>query len=199
MKLFIIRHGQTDANVKEIMQGWLDLKLNDKGIKQAKLLAKRLKKEKIDAFYSSDLKRAVMTAEEVLKYHNKRLVKTSLLRELNFGYLEGISYEKYVETFKCYCLKRHEFRNPKGESYEDLKKRVNIFLKDVLRKHKNQNVAIFAHGITNRVIISELLNLSPEKAAEIRQENTCVNIIEISSKPKLISLNDYSHLNGNAF
>lgn len=199
MKLFIIRHGQTNANVKEMMQGWLDLKLNENGIKQAKLLAKRLKNEKIDAFYSSDLKRAVMTAEEVLKYHNKHLIKTSLLRELNFGHLEGISYEKYIEIINCYCLKKSEFRNPKGESYEDIKRRVRVFLKEILRKHKNQNVAIFAHGITNRVIIGELIKLPPEKIAEIKQENTCVNIIEISSNPKLIALNDYSHLNGNVF
>ncbi|MBU5690297.1 MAG: histidine phosphatase family protein [Candidatus Aenigmatarchaeota archaeon] len=199
MKLFIIRHGQTDANVKGLMQGWLDYKLNENGVKQAKLLAKRLKKEKIDVFYSSDLKRAVMTAEEILKYHKKHLVKTSLLRELNFGELEGVTYEKYVEILRCYCLKKHEFRNPKGESYQDIKRRVNLFLRDVMRKHKNQNVAIIAHGITNRTIIAELLGIGPEKAAEIKQENTCINIIEISSKPKLLMLNDYSHLNNNAF
>jgi broad specificity phosphatase PhoE len=200
MRIILIRHGQTDANKKEIIQGWLDLKLNETGIKQAKLLAKRLKSEDIDVFYSSDLKRAVMTTEELKKFHpSAPWVKSSIIRERNFGRLEGVYVKYYHELLKCYGLKNYEFRPPFGESYQDVRRRAEIFFREIKRKHKNQNVVVVAHGAFNRAFISYLANMSLKDAMEIQQENTCMNIIEVKSKPKVIALNDFSHLNGNVF
>jgi broad specificity phosphatase PhoE len=200
MKLFIIRHGQTDANKNEIIQGWLDLKLNGHGIKQAKLLAKRLKNEKIDVFYSSDLKRAVMTTEELKKYHpGVPWIKSRIIRERNFGRMEGVSLKYYYEILKCYGLKNYEFRPPFGESYQDVRRRAEMFFKEIKRRHARQNVVVVAHGAFNRAFLSYLMDISLKDAVEIQQENTCVNIIEVKSKTKVIALNDFSHLNGNVF
>ena len=68
MRLILTRHGETEDNVKEILQGQAGGKLTAKGIEQAKKLALRLKKEKIDKIYVSDLKRAVDTAKELHAY-----------------------------------------------------------------------------------------------------------------------------------
>ncbi|MBU5688285.1 MAG: histidine phosphatase family protein [Candidatus Aenigmatarchaeota archaeon] len=200
MRILLIRHGQTDANKKNIIQGWLDFKLNESGIKQAKLLANRLKKEKIDVFYTSDLKRAVMTTEEIIKYHpGKKWFKTELLRERKFGIYEGLIMEKYKKIIEYYGLKNYEFKPPFGESYSDVKKRADLFFKEILRRHKDQTVAVISHAAFNRIFIGHIMGLNFEDIQQIGQENTCVNIIELKSKPRLISLNDYSHLNGYVF
>jgi broad specificity phosphatase PhoE len=198
MRIFLIRHGQTDGNKKELIQGWLDMGLNATGIKQAKLLAKRLKNEKIDVFYSSDLKRAVLTTEEIKKYHpGKPWIKTPLLRERKFGLFEGIEIKKYYEVIKSYNIESYEFRPPFGESYGDVLKRAANFFKQIYWKHKNQSVVVVAHGTFNRIFISYLLGISFKESMKIEQENTCLNIIDIGSKPRLIALNDFSHLNSN--
>ncbi|MBU5689480.1 MAG: histidine phosphatase family protein [Candidatus Aenigmarchaeota archaeon] len=200
MRILLIRHGQTDANKRNIIQGWLDFKLNNVGIKQAKLLAKRLKNENIDYFYSSDLKRAIMTTEEIKKFHpGIDWVKKSIIRERNFGRHEGMPVEEYYNLIKCYGLEVHEFVPPFGESYYDVRRRAEIFFRELVRKHKKDTVAVIAHGVFNKAFISQVFDISLKDAVKIEQQNTCVNIIEVKSKPKLVSLNDYSHLNGYVF
>ena len=71
MKLILVRHGETEGNVKQIIQGQTHGKLTKKGIKQAKLLARRLKNEKIDVVFSSDLQRAKNTTKQILNHHCK--------------------------------------------------------------------------------------------------------------------------------
>ncbi len=89
MKLILTRHGETIENVNKILQGWNDTNLNKNGIQQAKQLAKRLKDINIDLIYSSDLKRAFNTAQEISKFHNCPLIKDKRMREINFGEWNG--------------------------------------------------------------------------------------------------------------
>jgi len=200
MRVFLVRHGQTDGNKKELIQGWLDLKLNETGINQSKLLAKRLKKENIDVFYSSDLKRAVMTTDEIKKYFpGKPWIRSKILRERNFGILEGVHVKHYYELLDSYGIKNYEFRPPFGESYLDVRRRAELFFREIKRKYAGQNVVVVSHGAFNRAFLSYLMDISLKDAMEIHQENTCVNIIEVKGKPKVIALNDFSHLNGNVF
>jgi len=195
MKLILIRHCETDGNKKEILQGQLDVDLNLNGIKQARKLAERLKKEKIDAFYSSDLKRARKTAEEIAKYHKSRLYITELIRERKFGFFEGMKISDYQKIVNQWNIPHHKFRPPFGESYEDVLKRVKKFYSYIVRKHKNDTVAVVSHGALNRVMLSHILGISLKEARELPQENSCINVIEINgSKARLISLNDCKHI-----
>ena len=86
MRLIIVRHGQTDYNVKRIAQGQLNNPLNETGMEQARKVAKRLKDEKIDVVYCSDLKRTRMTAEEIMKHHPDVPVHyVKEIREMDMG------------------------------------------------------------------------------------------------------------------
>ncbi|MFW5852855.1 MAG: histidine phosphatase family protein, partial [Nanoarchaeota archaeon] len=119
MKLIIVRHGETFENISGICQGQSDGTLSDKGKLQAKKVAERLKDEKIDALYSSDLQRTVDTANEILRYHPKiELKKDKLLRERYFGEFEGKPFgadfdwnnlPDSVETDKQMCDRVREF------------------------------------------------------------------------------------------
>lgn len=202
MKLILVRHGETVGNMKSIAQGHMQGSLTRKGIKQAKLLAEELKKYKIDAIYSSDLKRAANTAKIISKYHKKiKINHTKKLRERGMGIFEN-KHIKFVHAHRENSkLPRHLWRPPRndlyeGESYEDIQKRVNGFLEKIKKTHKNDMVLFVAHGMVNRIIIHTLTNRSLRNAHRIEQENTCINILETTKtgKFKIKVLNHTGHL-----
>ena len=97
MKIIIIRHGETEENKKGIVQGQIPGHLSELGKEQAKKVAKRLSKEKINVIYSSDLDRAKNTAQEIAKFHKKTLFELKQeLRERNWGNLQGKRKEKGI-------------------------------------------------------------------------------------------------------
>jgi len=119
MHLIITRHGETVENVKRIFQGQTHGVLTKKGIMQAKKLARRLKNRKIDKIYSSDLKRSIDTANEILKYHPKlKLILNKDLRERFVGNYAGKPFPKgwdwnnlpkSCETDKSMCIRAKKF------------------------------------------------------------------------------------------
>ncbi len=89
MKLITVRHGSSNANSSGVAAGWTDVELDDEGLEQAKKVGERLKDEKIDVIYSSDLKRASKTAEGIIKHHDCELILDKRIREQNKGKYEG--------------------------------------------------------------------------------------------------------------
>jgi 2,3-bisphosphoglycerate-dependent phosphoglycerate mutase len=189
MKLIITRHGETIDNVKRIVQGHLGGKLSKRGEIQAKKLAERLKKEKIDEIYSSDLKRAADTAKEIAKFHKHLKIQfDKRLRERFFGKFQGkpvpeknwdwIGITKGIETDSA------------------MTKRFKEFFKEIHKKHKNENVLIVTHGGMKRVILIDINNSLPNKTDAIENfGNTSVSIFRVS-KGKIIPelLNCTMHL-----
>ena len=92
MRIFLVRHGATDWNLAGRCQGATDLELNETGLRQAEAAALGLTGEKIDAIYSSDLKRARQTAEAVARLHNLSVLVEEGIRELDHGELEGLTF-----------------------------------------------------------------------------------------------------------
>lgn len=141
MRLYILRHGQTDYNKEGIFQGQNDIELNEEGIRQAKTAAKSLKDIKFDKVYVSALKRALQTAKIVT---DNELEVDNRIIERSFGKLEGKKtipdYEKRIEEFGI-------------ETLEDLEKRVESFLSDVFQKYKgNKNILVVTHGGVAQII-----------------------------------------------
>lgn len=171
MKLILTRHGETIENEKGILQGHLNGKLNSLGILQAKKLGFRLKNEKIDAIYSSDLTRAFDTAREIAKYHpgiNIELCKE--LRERNNGDFEG----KHKDLV--------DWNNPPKniEAPEDMRARAMKMLDLAYKKYPAGTVVFVAHGMINNVLLTILLKKPLEERLKLeKQHNTAVNIFEI--------------------
>jgi len=116
MRLIIVRHGETDENRNDLLNGWLDSKLNSRGLEQAQKIAKRLKWMKIDVAYVSDLARAVVTAEEILKFHPKTKVHINkALREKSHGIFDGKAVEEMVTA-----------REQSGALYEEFRPRKDM-------------------------------------------------------------------------
>jgi len=187
MKLIITRHGETDENRKGILQGHLQGKLSKLGIEQAKKLALRLKNEKIDAIYSSDLARASDTAIEIAKFHpNAKLYLVKELREKNQGSLSG----KLISEI--------DWNKPRDtEKKESMLKRVKKIFDEVYKKYQGKTAVFVSHGGTIRILLSLLLNKSIEELKKMDSlSNTSVSIFEIKedNNHNLILFNCTKHL-----
>ena len=201
MKVIIVRHGQTDDNVKNIVAGQgTNSFLNEEGIRQAKKLARHLEKEKIDVAYVSDKARAVQTLEHILQFHPSiKFVKNEKLRERHYGEFEGqpsdaakLAAEKSGVAFEL-------FKPKGGESHAEVQLRISEFFNGLLKKHKNDTILIVSHGRAISLLLLGILNkpIHKENQESHRPENTGFTILEIfDDKPvKLHKLNSLEHLN----
>lgn len=172
-KIIVVRHGQTTENIKLIIQGHLDTMLDGTGKKQAKEAAELLKNEKIDVFFSSDLKRAFHTAQAVVSRHkDKEILTTPLLREKYFGSFQGMTFKEignYLPKFGeegnfSFRGKEKEFG---VETDEEVKERIRMF-KKILKSHQGKTVAVFSHGGTIRRMLEVFgIPLSKIKAMHV--------------------------------
>lgn len=153
MSVYLVRHGQTDWNKAYVIQGRVDIPLNEEGIRQAKELAAKMKEENIhiDLIFVSPLIRARQTADilnEVL--HAPILVDERIIEEY-YGTFEGVSRKN--EDY----LKQHDNfvkRYPNGESYLDVCYRVYSFLNDIKKNYRDKNVLMVCHGGMSRLVRS---------------------------------------------
>jgi broad specificity phosphatase PhoE len=188
MRLILTRHGETEENIKGIIQGHMPGKLSEEGLIQAKKLAKRLKTSKIDAIYSSDLARASKTAKEIKKYHPKaELILTKDLRERDQGSLSGKN-KKEID----WVSHVHD-----GESPKNMYKRIKRIIIRAYSDYPNGDVVFVAHGAIGRMIINTILN-RPIKEWESTEslKNTSISIFEIKedNNHEIKLLNCIEHL-----
>ena len=203
-KIFLIRHGETEWNKTKRLQGNSDVKLSSEGIHQAKLLAKNFPAQKIDAIYSSDLLRALATAEFLASKFNLPIKKNPSLRETNFGDWEGKSIVELSAAspngFENFFTAPEKCMPPNGETFLQAQNRAVNALKKIIAAHEDQNVAIVSHGAIIRLIICAALNIPIYKIWSISQFNTSVNILRVDGGNFTLELlNSTAHLNGNLF
>lgn len=150
MKLILVRHGETEDNLAGITQGQHDSKLTERGWEQAKKVALRLKKEQIDACYSSDLNRCVNTAKEILKYHPQvKLILTKELRENFKGRYEGglrIKTREAINAAESRGVPYHLWDYDGGESIMECVKRFLKFINSIYSQHARDTVLLVSHG-----------------------------------------------------
>ncbi len=181
MRLIIVRHGETQENVKKITQGQMPGTISELGKDQIKKLANRLKTESIDVVYSSDLKRCTDTLDEIMKFHDNVLVHYSkLLREKSAGSFEGKINGEEWKKIKNDPIKSKEYG---FETYEDVYQRMNKVLEELVKKHSKENVLIVAHGATNRMLLALLMKMTSQEGLEKIKplSNTSVNVIELEN------------------
>jgi broad specificity phosphatase PhoE len=172
-EIILARHGETKWNVEEVFRGRTDVELNQTGIKQAELLAKYLSKRKIDAIYSSPLKRAVKTAEIIAGYHGLDIEVAPGLIDFDCGDWHGLLrqevQDKYKELYALWVNHPDKVKIPGGESLNDVTKRAMNVLDDVITKHGGTLVLV-AHRVVNKALICALLGLDNSHFWNIRQD-----------------------------
>lgn len=150
---YFLRHGETDWNKEERLQGWSDRPLNDTGRRQAHEILPVLKNLPIDLIVSSSLVRAQHTAEIVNQALQKPFDVDELLRERHFGDWEGLNLDEIrnLRTQSAKTAPDHVEENgypppPGGEKYADFKTRTLTGIERHLNKHQTKNILFVLHG-----------------------------------------------------
>ncbi len=141
MRLFVIRHGETEYNAKRIFTGWSDVPLTEKGRKDAESISEFLSRFNFDKVYSSDLRRAYETAKIALPDYE--VEKCALVREFSVGSLENQPIDDSAEILAA--IHAHDYTPFGGENIEMMSERLKKFL-SLLENSDYNNVAVFAHG-----------------------------------------------------
>lgn len=184
MKMYFIRHGQTDWNIEGNIQGSCDIELNAIGINQAEQLSKKIIEEKLSfaKIYSSNQKRALQTAEIISQFTGKKLIQVDGLQEINFGEWEGYSWgevkEKYSLEYAEWFLNRRITKPPKGESYQELVERVLRALCKIIQEC-DSNIAIVTHGAVIMCLQCYITGTDFAEMTKFKAENT--SIVELNS------------------
>ena len=235
-RLYLIRHGETEGADTKRYKGHIDVPLSNKGIKQMERLSeylvqdssKRLNQQPnppsppfskgglggfLNAVYTSDLSRAVKSAEIIARPHVLNPIIMPELRERNFGIWEGMSFDeirvKYPEEFEAWSGNPLKFKPMQGESTIEMRDRVIEALNKIIFEIRNRkseieknsslvtrhsspnSIAIVSHGGVNRVILCHFLGIPLENIFRIEQDFGALNIIEFYDKYPVVKLINY--------
>lgn len=202
-KLFLVRHGQSAGNAEGRFGGHSATPLSALGFEQARLTAQALANENISAIYSSDLIRAVQTAEPLAKLLGIEIITSVAFRERNVGVLEGLTFDesKQEHPRDYYALVNRNIHHviTKGESYTNLLDRITVELHDIIRKHRGQRVAIFTHTGALCFMTLHLLGAihrGTKQTPWIITSNCGINRFELRGprNVRVLALNDTRHL-----
>ena len=189
MRAYFIRHGQSEANLTKVHSGWAQVNLTELGVCQAKKAREYLKDIAFDKVYSSDLIRAMQTAENALP--GCTYETDSLLRERNVGIVAGKNKAQCtLEYGELYLQSREtlDYTPFGGESEEMIRARAEKFLQK-LGQCDYQNVAVFTHEGWLRNLLGAVMGVQIP-VGKILLDNCIVVIIEyIDGVWKLVSLN----------
>lgn len=149
-RIIAMRHGETAWNVDTRLQGQLDVPLNDHGREQARRAAHALAHDAPDAIYSSDLSRALETAQAAATVLGHSITTDTGLRERCFGIWEGHTYaeveQRWPEESEQWRLRNPAFGPDQGETLQGFSDRVVATVTRLAARHPGQTVLLVAHG-----------------------------------------------------
>jgi len=199
-RLLLTRHGTTDWNARHVWQGHRDIPLNDLGREQARALADRLSGEAIDAMWTSDLSRALETAQIVGARIGLTPVVHRELREIDLGAWEGLSFEQIREREPdvVAALARGEDvpRGGTGERVCEFQERVATAFDEAAATVEGGTLLFVAHGGVNKVLVAHLLELPRRNIGRVTSgRNASLSEIVFGvAGPQLVRLNESHHV-----
>ena len=200
-EIYLIRHTQAEGNVYRAMQGHWDGDVTALGLRQIDALAERFRGVKVDALYSSDLKRAMLTADAIRRFRPMELHTLFDLREINVGpwearFFADILHEQPAET-ELFLRRSAEFSLPGAESYSDVCRRAVAALESIAEENEGKTVAVVSHGVTILCLLSHMLGLPLDDPKLPICGNTGINHLFYENGVfRVESVNDCAHLEG---
>jgi broad specificity phosphatase PhoE len=198
--IILIRHGQTSWNESRRIQGGNnDTILNQEGERQCHRLSERLKKETIQAVYSSPMSRAMGTARLIADRHNLEVIQAPELREIDCGTMEGMAIREIGSRLQLLVKGGNEgellFKNYGGESLDELQKRAWNAILRMVEKYPNGTIVAVSHYFVIAAILCAVMNLPATQLGRFRMGETSISIISFDTHGPFISLfNDRCHL-----
>ena len=177
-EIILIRHGETEWNSQQRMQGHSNSDLSSVGQAQIQALGQWMKNVPFDHIYSSDSLRAKQTAEAITQFSGHELKIDLRLREKNLGVFEGLTSdeasERHPEVFRLFKTAGSKYVIDEGESTQQLQDRALEIVDEIRIKHPKDRVLLVTHGGFIRVVMKHSLGLSLETPTRFLIRNTGV-------------------------
>ncbi|MDH7494193.1 MAG: histidine phosphatase family protein [Candidatus Saccharicenans sp.] len=199
-RILLVRHGETEWNRIERFRGSTDIPLNENGLRQAELLARRLLAAwKPTAVYSSPLSRALKTAEASALPIKLQVMIHPGLSDINYGEWQGLTPEevgrRWPELFERWQTNPSNLHFPGGEAIEERQRIGVAAVKEIAAAHPGETVVAVGHTVINRLIILGLLDLDLSYFWRLRQDNCALNVFEYQNGQfRAVTLNETGHL-----
>lgn len=182
--MYLIRHGQTDWNLRAALQGQVDIPLNETGRAQAAASRQMLADTVFDAVYTSPLSRARETARLATGLPDEKILSDERIKEISFGVWEGRSTQELGDKIKPFFLDPPHYIPPEGaESIPHLMERTGDFARFVLEKHRGQTVLAAAHGAALHALITAALNNPLSEFWKADLGNCCIAVLKSNGGP----------------
>ena len=200
LRLYLVRHGQTEWNVQKRMQGWQDSALTEKGVNNAIALREKLEGVDFVAIYTSTSERTIETARLIIDKRNLAINTNEDLREINLGEWEGKTHDEikdfYPEQYKYFLENPALYEPVGGETFEQLINRAIKVLNYINSKHTDGNILVITHSV---ILKSLLMHVKGKTVKDLWAppfiHDTSLSILEIEDGVhSLISEGDITHL-----
>ena len=192
-EIYILRHGQTDSNLRNACIGSMDIPLNDRGREQALEVCARLSDIGIDVIYTSPLSRAVDTVSPYIRENPAVAMHMSYaFSERDFGEWENLTFDgikqKEPHLYDEWQKDPVSFKIPGGESMSDVRERVDKALAKILSLHKDKKILIVTHLLTGRNVIGSLLGMPGELEKSFFIDNASFAKVEYKDGKGILTL-----------
>jgi len=202
VRLFLVRHGETESNRRGLALGRDDVPLNERGLWQAERLGRALAPEPLAAVYSSPLRRTLDTARAVASPHGVDVQTEERLVEMDIGEADGLTFEEVRSRFPGLLEawvsdKGPTQAMPGGERLLDVQERAWSAIADLAARHNEETVAAVTHNFVILTLLVRVLGLDLVQFRRLRHSVGAVSVLD--TRPKrftLVRLNDTCHLEG---
>ena len=199
-EIYLIRHTQAEGNRYRMMQGFWDGEVTKKGRVQIEALARRFRDVHLDAVYSSDLSRAVMTAEAAARWGNLPIRTREGLREINIGpwerkFFGNLSYES-PELTERFLHDAENWRLEGAETFPEVRIRALKELERIAEENEGRTIAVVSHGVAIRCMMSGItgIPLSDDEHLPIFKNTAVTRLLWDGGHFTVAYMNDDSHL-----
>jgi broad specificity phosphatase PhoE len=199
-RVMLVRHGATVLAAEDRFAGSSDVPLSEMGVSQATRLGERLASTRIDAFYASNMHRAMHTAQLIAQPHRKPVEPQPALREIDHGRWEKLTRaeveELYPEEYRIWEKDPFTFAPLQGESGLSVLARALPALQNLVARHEGETILVVSHKATLRLLLGSFLGFDLRGYRDHLDQSPCaLNILDFKDPGRacLRLFNDVSH------
>lgn len=196
--IYLIRHGEIDANREQRWHGWTDSELNERGRAQAAKMAEQLacRTPAISSLYSSPLKRTLTTAQCLGELIGLEPVAHEGLKEFGIGQLENQPYLALKDEHRFFdrITEDLDYAPPEGESVNAVCNRFLGALEEIRGRHRGETLGVVSHGAAMAIALAKLLDGAPMPFYQYHMENTAITKLVWQDEPIIEFFNWQDHL-----
>lgn len=202
-QIVLVRHGETLWNRERRMQGQRDSPLSEIGVRQARLLGRRLRHAAFAALYSSDLGRAYQTARSIADETGHEIIEDARLRERRFGVFEGLTSAEiecsHPGEYARFRSRDPDYAMPGGESAAAFRDRCLGGLEEIARRHAGNAVVVVAHGLVLDMLYRAAHGIALDQPRAFPLLNASLNTFRYAPPDWLaLAVGDIGHLSDEA-